>query len=80
MSEGMQLVVPQRFYAHQQAKKGDRHLHAARARFIPSPVVSHFQLTRWPMAERGSEPGMHPTVAAVDLGGRLRDTSRSTGA
>jgi DNA helicase-2/ATP-dependent DNA helicase PcrA len=29
------LVVPQRFYTHQQAKRGDRHLYAARTRFIP---------------------------------------------
>ena len=33
------LLVPQRFYTHQQAKKGDKHLYAARTRFIP---IDHF--------------------------------------
>jgi DNA helicase II / ATP-dependent DNA helicase PcrA len=29
------LMIPQRFYGQQQARKGDRHLYAARTRFIP---------------------------------------------
>ena len=33
------LVVPQRFYTHGQAKRGDRHVYAARTRFIPAQIV-----------------------------------------
>ncbi len=73
------LVVPQRFYTHQQGKKGDRHLYAARTRFIPLSVVNHFELKTWPLAARGSPGGSHPTGTAVDLGARLRDMWRRTG-
>jgi DNA helicase II / ATP-dependent DNA helicase PcrA len=66
------LLVPQRFYTHQQAKKGDKHLYAARTRFIPSSIVNHFDLKTWPVAARGSRLGRHSTGAAVDLGGRMR--------
>ena len=36
------LVVPQRFYVHAQAKRGDRHVYAARTRFIPAQIAGHF--------------------------------------
>jgi DNA helicase-2/ATP-dependent DNA helicase PcrA len=29
----LDLIVPQRFFTHQQAKLGDRHLYASRSRF-----------------------------------------------
>ena len=32
----LHLIVPQRFYVHQQARRGDRHLYASRTRFIPA--------------------------------------------
>ena len=37
------LIVPQRFYTHQQAARGDKHLYAARTRFIPSALLKHFE-------------------------------------
>jgi len=73
------LVLPQRFYTHQQAKKGDRHLYAARTRFIPSSVVSHFEFKTWPAATRVSSGGSPATGGPVDLGARLRDMWRRTG-
>src|SRR5262245_59821634 len=42
------LVVPHRFYAHQQARHGDRHVYAARTRFIPSGIVGQFECRSWP--------------------------------
>src|SRR5436305_9600942 len=39
----LHLVVPQRFYAHQQRAGGDRHMYAARTRFIPASMVDHFE-------------------------------------
>ncbi len=44
----LMLIVPQRFYTHQQAKKGDKHLYAARSRFIPSAVLEYFEQRTWP--------------------------------
>ena len=31
----LMLLLPQRFYVHQQARRGDKHLYASRTRFIP---------------------------------------------
>jgi len=73
----LMLVVPQRFYTHQQAKKEDRHLYAARTRFIPSSVVNHFDVKTWPVAAPGSPHGSHPSVPSltVDSPRRVNQTS-----
>jgi ATP-dependent DNA helicase UvrD/PcrA len=36
------LIVPRRFFTHQQAKLGDRHVHATRSRFIPDSILGSF--------------------------------------
>ena len=36
----LDVIVPQRFYTHNQANRGDRYVHALRTRFIPTPVVA----------------------------------------
>lgn len=36
------LCIPQRFYTHQQANSGDRHVYAARTRFIPDDLLQQF--------------------------------------
>ena len=73
------LVVPQRFYTHQQAKKGDKHLYAARTRFIPSSIVNHFELQTWPLAARANQSGPHVGAATIDIGARMRAMWRPTG-
>ena len=65
------LVVPQRFYVHGQPKNGDRSVFASRTRFIPSPLLKHFERETWPAA------GAAPQRAAadgprVDLAARMR--------
>jgi DNA helicase-2/ATP-dependent DNA helicase PcrA len=72
------LMVPQRFYVQQQARKGDRHLYAARTRFIPADLIGHFDRKSWP-APRSSASVRPDTVAPVDLQGRLRGMWRRTG-
>jgi DNA helicase-2/ATP-dependent DNA helicase PcrA len=65
------LVVPQRFYVHQQGSGGDRHVSASRTRFIPDSIRAKFEVSSWPIASR--EPAPLPgTVAAVDLAARMR--------
>ena len=44
------LIVPQRFYVHGQPRSGDRHVFAARTRFIPAPLLKHFDRQSWPLA------------------------------
>ena len=73
----LHLVIPQRFYVHQQARQGDRHLYAARTRFIPREIVHHFDIRSWPAA-RPSLGGRKPLLPAVDLRERLRGTWHRT--
>jgi DNA helicase-2/ATP-dependent DNA helicase PcrA len=72
------LMVPQRFYVQQQARKGDRHLYAARTRFIPTEIVGHFERRSW-AAARPSKSSQQVPLAPIDLRERLRGTWRRTG-
>ena len=67
----LHLVMPQRFFAHQQKSNGDRHMYAARTRFIPAPRLDRFASCAWPRA--GARPAGHrPAGEAVDIAMRLR--------
>lgn len=69
--DDLHLMVPQRFFTHNQAPTGDRHVYAARTRFIPTGLLPHFELASWPVAV----PSAQPRAAAgpmVDIGARLR--------
>ncbi len=67
----LHLIVPRRFYVQSQRRNGDRHICAARTRFIPSDILHHFERYTWPQA---------PTVAGakpahgepLDIRARLR--------
>lgn len=69
--DDLHLLVPQRFFAHQQRGGGDRHMYAARTRFIPDAILRHFAQTAWPVAA-GAQAGATSTRAPVDVGARLR--------
>jgi ATP-dependent DNA helicase UvrD/PcrA len=75
----LSLMVPQRFYTHQQAKRGDKHLYAARTRFIPSALLEHFEQTTWPKVASFARPPTHPGGLSVDIGARMRGMWRRTG-
>ena len=75
----LMLMVPQRFYVHQQARSGDKHLYAARTRFIPSGVASQFDVRTWPAIVRSAQPDGQGTSTAIDLGARMRGAWRKTG-
>jgi DNA helicase II / ATP-dependent DNA helicase PcrA len=65
------LVVPQRFYVHGQPRNGDRSVYASRTRFIPPPLLKHFDRQTWPEAE----PAPQRAAAdgpRVDLQARMR--------
>jgi DNA helicase-2/ATP-dependent DNA helicase PcrA len=43
----LDLIVPHRFFTHQQAKLGDRHVYATRSRFIPDSILASFATRNW---------------------------------
>ena len=49
--EHLQLVLPNRFFIKQQASTGDRHVYAARTRFITPAMLRYFEESTWLNAE-----------------------------
>jgi DNA helicase II / ATP-dependent DNA helicase PcrA len=68
----LHLVVPQRFYANQQRTGGDRHMYAARTRFIPAALLDRFENRAWPAAATAPAGAVAPKRESVDIGARLR--------
>ncbi|UJW77677.1 ATP-dependent helicase [Rhizobium sp. SL42] len=46
--DSLSLITPQRFFTHGQNAQGDRHVYAARTRFIPAMLLQFFEVTTWP--------------------------------
>ncbi len=71
----LHLMLPQRFYVHQQTAHGDRHVYASRSRFIPNAITRFFESCAWPTAapDLGVEepPVMYPS-RQVDISARIR--------
>lgn len=68
----LHLVVPQRFYTHGQASRGDRHVYAARTRFIPGHLLGHFEQTHWAPSRGEADAAAAQPLPALDLGARMR--------
>ena len=68
----LHLMVPQRFYVHGQRSNGDRHVYAARTRFIPAAILRHFACCAWPSARPGPSGETARPQKPVDIGARLR--------
>src|SRR5271157_818883 len=65
------LIVPRRFYVHGQPRMGDRSVFAARTRFIPPPLLKHFDRLTWPEAQ--PQPALIVSEGPrVDLAARMR--------
>ena len=69
----LHLIVPQRFFTHQQSATGDRHVYAARTRFVPSALLKLFERMTWPVAVSGpaSSPATTKSVR-IDVGAKMR--------
>jgi DNA helicase II / ATP-dependent DNA helicase PcrA len=67
----LQLIVPQRFFTHHQRTNGDRHVYAARTRFITAGMLDRFERRAWPAADPEERAGGR-TPASVDVAARLR--------
>ena len=72
----LHMIVPQRFYAHQQRSNGDRHMYAIRTRFIPDTITEHFEQCTWPAAacEDGATP--RAPIKPVDIAARVKSRWR----
>jgi DNA helicase-2/ATP-dependent DNA helicase PcrA len=69
--DDLHLMVPQRFFTHGQNAQGDRHVYAARTRFIPENLLGLFERSSWPLAAAGvaARASQGPRI---DIGARMR--------
>ncbi|QIG92042.1 ATP-dependent helicase [Bradyrhizobium sp. 6(2017)] len=69
--DDLHLLVPQRFFVHGQAAKGDRHMYASRTRFIPERLLPMFERTTWPRAA-AAQTASASRAPPIDIGARMR--------
>jgi DNA helicase II / ATP-dependent DNA helicase PcrA len=67
----LRLILPQRFFAHQQKSSGDRHMYTARTRFIPDSIIDRFEVCAWPEAPKDAV-SESPNLKPLDIGVRMR--------
>jgi len=69
--DDLHMVIPHRFFTHNQNPRGDRHVYASRTRFIPKGLLGLFEGATWP-----ASPGFAATRPSagirVDVGARVR--------
>jgi DNA helicase-2/ATP-dependent DNA helicase PcrA len=69
------LVQPQRFYVHQQPKRGDRHVYAPRSRFLPDAVLERFERVAHGALAAGRDDralASRRPAARIDVAARMR--------
>ena len=70
--EELNVIAPMRFFTHGQPRGGDRHVLAARSRFLPPAVLSHFERVSWPQATPAQAVAAAPDGPKVDIAARMR--------
>ena len=70
--DSLHLVTPQRFFTHGQNARGDRHVYAARTRFIPATLLQLFECCTWPIVAAGHSTRPDARQVRVDVGARMR--------
>jgi DNA helicase-2/ATP-dependent DNA helicase PcrA len=74
--DDLHLLVPQRFFTHGQAQQGDRHVYAARTRFIPTAILEQFEARAWPVSASGTGGSSTNLGPRMDIAGRMRSMWR----
>ncbi|MBL8591046.1 MAG: ATP-dependent helicase, partial [Devosia sp.] len=68
----LHLMVPQRFYVHQQTPYGDKHVYAQRSRFITKAMLPLFDDMFWPAVKPAAINGLAaPAAPRIDVGAGL---------
>jgi len=70
--DDLHLMLPQRFFTHGQRAQGDRHVYAARTRFIPASLLGLFEAAVWPPAVAGAAARAASQGPRIDVGARMR--------
>lgn len=65
------LGVPVNFYVTQQSRKGDRHLHAMRSRFLPRDLQDVFEVVQW-TRPAAADRRSNERPKAINVAERLR--------
>ena len=73
--DDLHVIAPQRFFTHGQAAQGDRHVYAARTRFIPKHLLARFEHMSWPRYAPAGKAQAAPQVR-VDVAARMRQMWR----
>lgn len=71
--DNLHLVVPHRFFVKQQAQMGDRHMYAARTRFITPAMLKHFEECAWLDADRRENRTPMPDSVRILVRERARN-------
>jgi DNA helicase II / ATP-dependent DNA helicase PcrA len=70
--EHLHLIVPHRFYVTQQSGGGDRHMYAARSRFITDAMAEKFERVTWPDAAGAGASTAKPAAPVLQVRDRAR--------
>ena len=68
--DSLHVLVPQRYYVHQQQARGDRHVYAQRTRFIPKNLLANFEDRFWPPVTPAGEPAV--LRSGIDIRTQMR--------
>jgi DNA helicase-2/ATP-dependent DNA helicase PcrA len=68
--EHLHLIVPHRFYVTQQS--GDRHVYAARTRFLTEGMLDRFEQVTWPPAPPAGSASAQPQAPVMQVRSRAR--------
>jgi len=66
------LLLPMRFYVRQQSAAGDRHVYAARSRFLTDAVCETFDHATWPEVSNDSGSARLAHDVRIDIVARVR--------
>jgi DNA helicase II / ATP-dependent DNA helicase PcrA len=70
--EHLHVIVPHRFYVTQQSGGGDRHMYAARSRFITDAMAEKFERVTWPESAGARAATAKPAAPVLQVRDRAR--------
>ncbi|HEY1042507.1 MAG TPA: ATP-dependent helicase [Telluria sp.] len=71
--EHLHIVVPNKFFIKQQSQMGDRHVYAARTRFITPAMLKHYEESVWMDATTAKSRGPMPDSVRMLVRDRARN-------